>query len=126
MMSIYMDNIIDLYKNPLNQGELNDASITHRAHNPLCGDDITVDLKIVSEKITDIRHRGNGCAISQAAISMLTEEVQEKTLDEVMKLNKDDVVEMLGIELGPVRLKCALIGLEAIHEAIKEYIANAK
>ncbi len=116
-----MDNIIDLYKNPLNQGELKDASVTHRAYNPLCGDDITVDLLVEENKIVDVRHRGVGCAISQAAVSMLTEEVKGKELDEVMNINKEDVIEMLGIELGPVRLKCGLLGLESLHLAIQEF-----
>ncbi|MGE3279172.1 MAG: iron-sulfur cluster assembly scaffold protein [Candidatus Altimarinota bacterium] len=120
-MNIYLENIIDLYKHPLNHGELKDASVTHHAYSPLCGDDITVDLKIEEGKIADVRHRGVGCAISQASISLLTDEIKNKTLDEVMKMKPDQVVEMLGIELGPVRLKCALLGLEAIHQAIGKW-----
>jgi nitrogen fixation NifU-like protein len=117
-----MENIIDLYKNPLNQGELDNASTTHRAHNPLCGDEVTIDLLIKDEKIEDVRQRGVGCAISQASVSLLTDEIKGMSLKEVMGVSKDDVIDMLGIELGPVRLKCALIGLEAIHEAIKKFI----
>lgn len=120
-MSIYMENIIDLYKNPLNRGEIDGASVTHRAHNPLCGDEVTIDLLIEEGKIKEVKQRGVGCAISQASISLLTEEIKEMPLEEVMSITPDEVVEMLGIELGPVRLKCALIGLEAIHEAIKHY-----
>jgi len=120
-MNIYLENIIDLYKNPLNQGELNDASVSHRSFSPFCGDDITVDLKIEDKKVVDVRHRGVGCAISQASISLLTEEIKSKSLDEVMKMKPEQVIEMLGIELGPVRLKCALLGLEAIHEAVGKY-----
>jgi nitrogen fixation NifU-like protein len=117
-----MENIIDLYKNPLNQGELKNASTTHKAHNPLCGDEVSIDLLIEDNKITDVRQRGVGCAISQASISLLTEEIKDMSLEEVMKIKSDEVIEMLGIELGPVRLKCALIGLEAIHEAIKKFV----
>ena len=113
-----MENIIDLYKNPLNEGTLENPTVTHRAHNPLCGDDITVDLQINDGIITDIRQRGVGCAISQASISLLTEEVKGKSLSDVMSIKPEDVVEMLGIDLGPVRLKCALLGLQAIHEAL--------
>ncbi len=116
-----MDNIIDLYKNPLNQGELVGASVTYRAYNPLCGDDITVDLLIQENAVMEVKHRGVGCAISQAAVSMLTEEIKGKSLEEVMALKKEDVIDMLGIELGPVRLKCALLGLESIHAAIQEF-----
>lgn len=119
-MSIYIENIIDLYKNPLNSGKLENPTVTHRAHNPLCGDDITIDLLISDEKIGDARHRGVGCAISQASISLLTEEIKGKSLNEIMKIKKEDVIDMLGIELGPVRLKCALLGLEAIHKAIEK------
>lgn len=116
-----MENIIDLYKNPLNQGEIADASVTHRAHNPLCGDDVTVDLLIRDRGIVDVRQRGVGCAISQASISLLSEEIKGMSIDEVMQISSEEVIDMLGIELGPVRLKCALIGLEAIHEAIKTF-----
>lgn len=123
-MNVYMDNIIDLYKNPLNQGELSNPSVTYRAHNPLCGDDITVDLKIENEVVQDVKQRGVGCAISQASVSMVTEEIKNMSLADVMKLKKEDVVEMLGVELGPVRLKCALLGLEAVHEALKKYANN--
>lgn len=117
-MSIYHENIIDLYKNPLNQGELKKPTNSFRAHNPLCGDDITVDLQIKNGKVVDVKHRGVGCAISQASVSLLTEEIKNKSVNEVMKIKSDDVVAMLGIDLGPVRLKCALLGLEAIHKAI--------
>ncbi len=120
-MSIYMENIIDLYKNPLNQGRMEDASVSHRAHNPLCGDEVTIDLLVKDQKIADVKQRGVGCAISQASVSLLTEEIKGMTLEDVMAVSKDEVIDMLGIELGPVRLKCALIGLEAIHEAIKSY-----
>ena len=118
-MSIYMENIIDLYKNPLNQGEIANATHSYRAHNPLCGDDITVDIIMNGGKLEDIKQRGVGCAISQAAVSLLTEEVKGKTEEEIMKISSDQVIEMLGIELGPVRLKCALLGLEAIHSALQ-------
>lgn len=123
-MNIYMENIIDLYKNPLNSGTLEGPSVTHRTYSPLCGDDITVDLKIEKNKIIEVRHRGLGCAISQAAISLLTEEIKGKSVKEVMAMKPNQVVEMLGIELGPVRLKCALLGLEAIHEAIGKFLKS--
>lgn len=121
-MSIYADQIIDLYKNPLNQGSLPNPSVTHRAYNPLCGDDITVDLEIKGQVLTDIRHRGLGCAISQASISLLTEQVKGKKISQVMHLRTEDVVKLIGIELRPVRLKCALLGLEAIQQGIQKYL----
>lgn len=120
-MNIYLENIIDLYKNPLNQGMLENASTSYRAYSPFCGDDITVDLQIENGVIMDSRHRGVGCAISQASISLLTERIKGMATSSVMEMKPDMVVEMLGIELGPVRLKCALLGLEAIHTAISKY-----
>ena len=120
-MNMYLENIIDLYKNPLNQGELKNATVSHRAYSPFCGDDITIDLKIEEQKVIEVKHRGIGCAISQAAISLLTEEIKNKSLDEILEIKPDQVVEMLGIDLGPVRLKCALLGLEAIHQAVGKW-----
>lgn len=117
-MSIYSDNIIDLYKNPLNAGTLEKPSVSYRAFNPLCGDEITVDLIIKEKKIKDIKHRSRGCAISQASISLLTEEVKGKSVKEIFQIKPDHVVKILRVELGPVRLKCALLGLEAIHQAL--------
>lgn len=120
-MNIYLENIIDLYKNPLNQGQLENPSVSYRANSPLCGDDISVDLLIENKKVADVKHHGVGCAISQASISLLTEQIKGRSLDEVLKISPEEIVEMLGIELGPVRLKCALLGLEAIHQAIGEF-----
>lgn len=120
-MNIYLENIIDLYKNPLNQGKLENPSVTYRANSPLCGDDISVDLQIQDNIVQEVKHHGVGCAISQASISLLTQRIKNTSLENIMKITPDEVVEMLGIELGPVRLKCALLGLEAIHQAIGEY-----
>lgn len=121
-MNIYLENIIDLYKNPLNQGTLEHPSVSYRANSPLCGDDISVDLLIRDGRIEDVKHHGVGCAISQASISLLTEKIKGMASNEVLKISPDEVVGMLGIDLGPVRLKCALLGLEAIHQALGKYI----
>ncbi len=123
-MSLYTDHILDLYKNPLNHGSLKSPSVTYRAYNPLCGDDITVDLLLEKGKVKDIRHRGVGCAISQASASLLTEEVKKKSLKKVMAITPDSVVAMLGIEISPLRLKCALLGLEAIQKSISQFQAT--
>ncbi len=120
-MSLYTDHILDLYKHPLNHGTLRSASVSYRAYNPLCGDDITVDLLIEKGKVNDIRHRGVGCAISQVSASLLTEEVKKKSLKKVMAITPDHVVSMLGIDISPVRLKCALLGLEAIQKGISQF-----
>ena len=115
MDDLYRDYILDHYKNPRNSGELPDA--THRYHdtNPLCGDEITMMLKVDdSGVVDDVRFIGRGCAISQASASILTEEVKGKTLDELRSLDRDHVLGNLGITISPARVKCALLGLKAL------------
>jgi nitrogen fixation NifU-like protein len=118
---IYKENILDHYKHPHNQGKIENADIEFTENNPLCGDVITVNLKLNGNKIKDIKFDGNGCAISQSAISMLTDEIKGKTLEEIKKINREDVVNLLGIDIGPVRTKCAVLGLVAVKEGIKEF-----
>lgn len=115
MDDFYREFILDHYKNPHNFGELPDA--THRYHdtNPLCGDEITMYLKIgADERVEDVRFSGKGCAISQASASILTDEVKGKTLDELKAIDRDHVIENLGITLSPARIKCALLSLKAL------------
>lgn len=115
MDDFYREFILDHYKNPHNFGELPDA--THRYHdtNPLCGDEITMYLKIgADERVEDVRFSGKGCAISQASASILTDEVKGKTLDELKAIDRDHVLENLGITLSPARIKCALLSLKAL------------
>lgn len=114
MDDFYREYIIDHYRNPRNYGTIESADVSHEEHNPVCGDRIHLDLKIEDQQIVDIRFSGDGCAISQAAASMLTEMVKGKTLEEARALSKEDVLEQLGIDLGPVRLKCALLGLKVL------------
>lgn len=114
-----MDNILDHYKNPRHKGELEKFTAKHAETNTLCGDKISITVFMDEEVLKDAKFDGMGCAISQASISMILEEVVGLKKDEIMLLNKDNVEEMLGIELGPVRLKCALLGLETLHKAIQ-------
>jgi nitrogen fixation protein NifU and related proteins len=111
---LYRQNILDHYQNPRNFGTLEHPDISAEDSNPLCGDQIRIDLKVKDGVIEDVRFSGKGCSISRAAASMLTEEIRGKTLDEVKRIGRDDVLEMLGIELGPVRLKCALLALKTL------------
>lgn len=111
---LYRQNILDHYQNPRNFGTLEHPDISAEDSNPLCGDEIRIDLQVKDNVIEDVRFSGKGCSISRAAASMLTEEIRGKTLDEVKRIGKDDVLEMLGIELGPVRLKCALLALKTL------------
>ena len=111
---LYRENILEHYKHPRNRGTLENPDISYEDANPLCGDRIRVDLNVKDGKIEKIRFSGHGCSISQAAASMLCEAVEGKSLEDVKKLSRDDVLEMLGIELGPVRLKCGLLALKTL------------
>ena len=121
---MYRENILDHYKNPHNKGTIENAEIKFTENNPLCGDVITINLKLNDHKVEDIKFSGVGCAISQSATSMITDEVIGKTLEEVKNMNREDVINLLGIEVGPVRTKCAVLGLVAIKEGIKEFEKN--
>ena len=115
MEDLYRENILDHYQNPRNFGTLDHPDITYEDDNPLCGDVIRIDIKLdEADRISDVAFSGEGCAISQASASMLTEEILGKTLEEVKQLGKDDILEMLGIQLGPVRIKCALLSLKVL------------
>ncbi len=107
-------NIIDHYQNPRNWGTIENPDVSAEDSNPLCGDRIRMDLKIKDGKVEDVKFSGVGCSISRAAASMLSDEIIGKSLEEVKALNRDDVLELLGIELGPVRLKCALLALKTL------------
>ena len=111
---LYRDNIIDHYQNPRNYGALEHPDISYEDSNPVCGDEIRMDLKIQDGRVIDARFQGHGCSISQASASMLTEEIIGKTLEEVKQIDKQYLLDMLGIPLGPVRLKCALLSLKVL------------
>ena len=122
---IYKDIILDYYRHPRNLGDLPQADVRAKDSNPLCGDIIEMQLKIQDAKIDDIRFKGKGCAISQASASMLTEVVKGKSLDEVKALSKSDVLDLLGIDPGPTRIKCALLGLKVMKLAVYGYLGQA-
>lgn len=111
---LYRQNILDHYQTPRNFGTLDRPEISAEDANPLCGDKIRIDLRVKDGVIADVKFSGKGCAISLAAASMLTEEIRGKSLEEVKRIGKDEVLELLGIELGPVRLKCALLALKTL------------
>lgn len=118
MESLYREAIIDYYKHPRRKGHLENPDIQFHDHNPFCGDQITIELKIEDGKVVDAAFDGRGCAISQATASMLVEDVIGKTLDEVKELDKEYILEMLGIEIGPTRLKCALLSLKVLKAGV--------
>jgi nitrogen fixation protein NifU and related proteins len=110
----YRDFILDHYKNPRNYGRLEHPEISHEEDNPLCGDVVGMDFHVKDGVIEDIRFHGRGCAISQASASLLTERLKGMALDEAKKINKDDVLGELGIEISPARIKCALLSLKVL------------
>ena len=116
--SMYQENILDHYKNPRNAGKIDNASVHHHEYNPLCGDEIEMFLVIKDKKVADVKFHGRGCAISQASASMLTEEIKGKNIEELKKMTKENILELLGISLSPVRLKCALLSLDTLKNSI--------
>jgi nitrogen fixation protein NifU and related proteins len=117
---IYRENIIDHYKNPRNFGEIVDAEIKHSELNSVCGDMIRLFVKLKENKVEEVKFKGNGCAISMASTSMMTEKLKDKTLGEIKNLKKEDVFEMLGIKLGVVRMKCGLLCLNTLMKGVEE------
>jgi len=119
MDDLYRQMIIDRYKSPLYRGSLDPHDIAFEDDNPLCGDHIRVELRVGEDgRVQEAAFDGHGCAISQASADMLMESIQGKTLDEVKAISKDDLLELLGLELGPVRLKCALLSLKVLKAGV--------
>ena len=111
--------IIDRYKNPRFRGELDPHDITYHDDNPVCGDHLRIDLRVDENNVvTEAAFSGEGCSISLASADLVVESIIGKPLDEVKQLSKEDVLELLGIELGPVRLKCALLSLKVLKGGI--------
>ena len=115
---IYRENILDHYKHPRHRGTLEHPDITYEDANPLCGDHIRMDLKVRDGRVEQVAFSGHGCSISQAAASMLCERIEGRPLEEIKQLTREDVLEMLGIELGPVRLKCGLLALKTLKAGV--------
>ena len=122
---IYHEMIVDYSRNPINFGEIKDHDVTFHDSNPLCGDSIDIDMKIDDDKVTDIKFHGKGCAICMACSSVLTEIAKGKTLEEVRKIDKTDVLSELGLEhLQAVRIKCALLSLKVLKSALYTYLGS--
>ncbi|MFA5986316.1 MAG: SUF system NifU family Fe-S cluster assembly protein [Parcubacteria group bacterium] len=118
-MNIYQEKILDHYHNPRNAGTIDAPTHKCCADNPTCGDKICVTLMIDDDHITDVKFTGDGCAISQAAASLVTEKISGNTVVNALKLTRNDITEMLGVEIGIGRIKCALLGIETIQKAIQ-------
>jgi nitrogen fixation NifU-like protein len=119
---IYREFIIELFQNPHNFGKMDDPDKSAEVHNPTCGDRITLYLKIKNDVISDVSFSGQGCAISQASASLLTDAIKGRSLDEVQKLQKEDVLNLIRLDLSrnPTRMRCALLVLDALKKALRE------
>jgi nitrogen fixation NifU-like protein len=120
MDDLYRDYILEHYRRPHNFGVVEAPTASYEGANPLCGDRITMQLVVAGGVVERVGFTGRGCAISQASASLLTDEIKGKSLADVEKLNTDDVLDLLGIEISPARLKCATLSLDTLQHALAE------
>lgn len=120
MDDLYRDYILEHYRRPHNFGVLEDPSASYEGANPLCGDRITMQLTVKDGVVTEVGFTGRGCAISQASASLLTDEVKGKPADVVAEFGADDLLELLGIEISPARLKCAMLSFDSLQHLLDE------
>ena len=121
MDNLYRDFILEHYRNPHNKGILDPHDLHFADSNPTCGDEMSMTLRLdaAKERIADVAFDGRGCAISQASASILTDELREKSLDEVRALDPKHVLDELGVPIGPARLKCALLAYKVLQGAVQ-------
>jgi len=123
MDDLYRDEILEHYRNPHNFGILESPTTAKEGANPLCGDRITLMLEIGDDgTVQNVAFTGRGCAISQASASMLTDEIKGKSLDEISHMGRQNVLDNLGIEISPARMKCAMLSLETLREATRDRV----
>ncbi|MDZ7745094.1 MAG: iron-sulfur cluster assembly scaffold protein [Halobacteriales archaeon] len=123
---MYRQQILDHYKNPRNYGEIDDATFEHVGENPMCGDTIKLFVKLEAddETIAGVSFIGDGCAISQASASLLSTELQGMTLETVREMDRDDIVEMLGVDISPMRIKCAVLAEKVVQDGAAIYVGD--
>ncbi len=120
MDDLYRDEILEHYREPHNFGTLDAPDAAYEGHNPLCGDRITMMLRVDGAgNVSDVAFSGRGCAISQASASLLTDEVKGRPVTEVEAMTNQDILDLLGIEISPARLKCALLSLDTLQHALE-------
>ena len=124
MDDLYRDYILEHYRRPHNFGPIEDASAQYEGSNPLCGDRITMQLRVRDGVVEAVGFTGRGCAISQASASLLTDEIKGKPLAAVEAIRADDLLELLGIEISPARLKCAMLSHDTLHRVLDELGAD--
>jgi nitrogen fixation NifU-like protein len=125
MDDLYRDYILEHSRRPHNFGVLESPSASHEGANPLCGDRITMQLRIRDGKVAEVAFTGRGCAISQASASLLTDEVKGMTVARASAFRADDLLELLGIDISPARLKCAMLSLETLEAALDDVAEGA-
>ena len=117
-MDLYREAIIDHYKHPRRKGKLESPDIHYHDTNPFCGDEITIELKVEDDVVVDAAFDGRGCSISQATASMMMEDIVGMDVNELKTWDREYILDMLGIEIGPVRLKCAMLPLKALKAGV--------
>ena len=123
-MNLYAQNILDRYKNPINKDKNINTQISHAETNRSCGDSIDIKVKIEDEKLVGYSFSGNGCAISMASADMIFDITKNMKIDQILELKKEDIYEMLGIEISVRRSKCALLSLLSLQNAVLEYLGK--
>ncbi len=123
-MNIYQQELMDHYQHPRNRGAMEHADFSSSVLNPSCGDSVCYEGTVDQGRVTDVVFSGKGCVISQATASMLSEKVKGQALQDLMLLDKQSVLSLIGIELGPTRLRCALLPLEALHKGLSSYASS--
>lgn len=125
-VKLYQEELLDHFKNPRNYGKLENANFRSGDENPSCGDKISIEGIIKDGAVKSVRFTGKGCVLSLAAASMLTEICEGKKVEEVLSLSKKDMLKMVGLELGPNRLRCILLSLQVLKKGILSYQSNLK
>jgi nitrogen fixation NifU-like protein len=123
---LYRQQILDHYKNPRNYGDLDEPTFSHVGENPMCGDTIEMDVVLddQEETIERVAFEGDGCAISQAAASMLSEQLKGMAIEELQAMDRDDMTEMLGVDISPMRVKCAVLAEKVAQDGVEIYFGE--
>ena len=123
---LYRQQILDHYKNPRNYGELDESTFSHVGENPMCGDTIEMDVVLDDDEVTieQVAFQGDGCAISQAAASMLSEQLEGMTVETLRAMDRDDITEMLGVDISPMRVKCAVLAEKVAQDGAEIYLGE--